>query len=226
MPDPTSIPEGQPTPDPTPAAPDYGASPEVIQQALNMYNGLNNLDTRGQYLQQIVRPEYDGQFLRGLTEQPEQPDPWAQFDPEPQYDQEPQYEPQPFNPRDLQPVFDTQAQEIERRVFERLGQMAQDQAIVDSASSAASAAGLPASTSALIEQRVREAQRMQPNRQAGDLATEAAKALATELLQWKATPPANPAPSSSVPGGPSPDTLQKPRTAAEALEYSRQVLNP
>lgn len=218
------VPEGQPPAEPTP---DFGgASPEEISQALNMYRGLNNLDTRGQYLQQIVRPEYDGQFLRQVTAEPEQPaDPWQQFEPaQEEYYEEPVA--QAFDPRSLQPVFDQYGNQIEKRIFDRLGEMAQDQQVKDSASQAVQQANLPPAMSALIEQRVRDAQRLQPNRMASDLASEAAKQIAVELSQWQATPPAQPAPQGSVPGGPSPDTLQRPRTVDEALEYSRQVLNP
>lgn len=232
MPD---MPEGAPVPDPTPA-PDYGASPDEITQALDMYRGLNNLDTRGQYLQNIVRPEYDSQFLRQTfqpQEQQAQQDPWAEYNQqfaEPQYEE--QYEPQApaFDPTTLpqylQPVLENNAAEVERRVFERLNQMAADQHLKDSAAEAVRANNLPPATAALIEQRVREQSQLHPNRQAAELAREQAQALATELLQWKATPPATPPPSSAVPGGPSPDTLQKPRTMEEALEYSKQVLNP
>jgi len=227
--------EGAPAPDPTP---DYGgASQDEITQALDMFRGLNNLDTRGQYLEKVVRPEYDGQFLRQMGQpaeaEAEPNDPWAtyneQYNEQAQYE-EPQYEQPQFDPSTLpqmlQPVLDTNAQEIERRVFERLGQMAQDQSIRDSSESAAKFNNLPPSTAALIEQQVRAQQQMNPNRQAGELAKEAAAALATELLQWKATPPPTPPPSSAVPSGPSPDTLQKPRTVEEAMEHSRMTLNP
>lgn len=234
MPD-IPTPDGAPAPEPTPA-PDFGgASPEVISQALDLYNGLNNLDTRGQYLQQVVRPEYDGQFLRQMA-QPEAEqaeDPWAAYNQqyaEPEYEQ--QYEPQApaFDPTTLpqmlEPRFEAERERIVKEVFGQLNQMAQDQAVRDSAGEAARAMNLPPAMSSLIEQQVREQQQLHPNRQASDLAREAATALSTQLLQWKATPPANPAPTSAVPGGPAPDTLQKPRTIEEAMEYSKQVLNP
>lgn len=228
MTDPTNAPapEGQqPAPEPTPA-PDFGGrSPEQIQQALNLYEGLHNLDTRGQFLQQIVRPDIDGQFLRQMVQpQEEEADPWQSFE-QPEYEQE--YEqPAVFDPRQLEPVFDQYGQRIEQKIMGQLQQMALDQQVRESAASASQQAGLPPVAAQLIEQRVREQQALQPNRQASDLAAEAARDLYNQFAQWQAQPPANPAPSNSVPTGPSPDTLQKPKTIEEALEYSKQVLNP
>lgn len=222
MTDPTNAPEGQPVVDPSP---DFGgASPEEITQALNMYRGLNNLDTRGQYLQQIVRPEYDSQFLRQVTSDPPAPtSPWETLgEPEPEYYEEPPA----FDPRSLEPVFDSYKQQIEQSIFDRLGQMAQEQTLSESATAAVQSAKLPEALTPLIKQRVQEAQRLQPNRQASDLAAEAARQLQVELAGFQAAPPATPTPATAIPSGPSPDTLQKPKTVAEALEYSRQVLNP
>lgn len=210
MPNPITPPEVTPAP-----TPDYGgASAEEVQQALNMYRGLNNLDTRGEYLQRVIRPEYDGQFIRQMVE-PAAPaaDPWAQVAPEdePEYEYEPQA-PEPFNPRSLEPVFGHYAEQTEQRIFERLGQMAQENAVKESSASAASASGLPPQVAGLIEQQVREAQRLQPNRMASDLATEAARALATSLAQWQATPSATPAPTAAVPSGPVPSTREVPKS--------------
>lgn len=212
-----------------PSTPDFGASPEEIQQALNMYRGLNNLDTRGETLQRIVRPDYDGHVLRQIVE-PEQPagDPWDNFaEPEPMgyaadgtpvFAEPPvQYggyqQPQGFDPRSLQPVFDQYGNQIKNDIFEQLGQMAQEQAFKDSAAQAAGAAGLPPTVAGLIEQRVREAQRMSPNRQIGDIANEVARSVQTELLQWKATPPEGGAlGGGAAPAGPVPSTREVPKS--------------
>lgn len=230
MPDLPEFPEGQAPAAPESATPDYGADPETIQNALNMYRGLNNLDTRGEYLQRIVRPEYDGQFLRQMVEpqQQEPADPWGHVEQYEEQYEEPAYQEQGINPQDLRqtldPVFQGYGEQVEQRIFERLGQMAHEQAIKESAQSAAQQAGLPARFASAIEHEVQQAARMQPNRQPAELAQEIATAYRTELAQIAATPPAQRPPAGSVPSGPAPDSLQKPRTLEEALEYSKHVL--
>jgi hypothetical protein len=230
MTDPTGFPEGQAPAAPEPAPHDYGADPETIQRALEQYNQLNNLDTRSQALQQIIRPDYDGQVLRGFIEPqqaPQQADPWGHLSQEEAYE-EPTYEQPGIDPADLRqtldPVFQGYSEQVEQRIFERLAGMAQDQAVKESASAATRQAGLPARFSAAIEHEVREATRLQPNRQPAEIAAEIATAYRNELAAIAATPPAARPPAGSVPSGPSPDTLQKPRTMEEALEYSKQVL--
>lgn len=230
MTDPTNAPEGQPPAAPVaPAAPDYGASPEVIQQALNLYNGLNNLDTRGQYLQQVVRPDIDGQFIRQMVE-PQQPapDPYAQFMPQ-EYITDEQYMPQeqqfapyapPFDPHDF---AQTLKQDVSKTIFDQLGEMAQQQQVTESAKQAAQSAGIPESLASMIEARVRDAQKLQPNRQIGELANEHAKAIAAELMAWKATPAETPPPASAPPSGPAPSLDEGPKDLND-IDYWQQRL--
>lgn len=233
MTDPTNAPapEGQVPPAPAEAPPapalDFGGrSPEQIQKAIDLYEGLHDLDRRGTYLQQIVRPDIDGQFLqRVMQPQQEQEDPYAPFYAEEQPEEEQYYEPQApaFDPRQYAEIIKN---DVTQSVMGQLQQMALDQQVKESASSAVQQVGLPPASAPLVEQYVREQQRLQPNRQASDLAAEAARNLYTQFAQWQAAPPAAPAPTGQVPSGPAPDTLQKPRTIEEALEYSKQVLNP
>lgn len=228
MTDPTNAPapEGQVPPAPeAPPAPDFGGrSPEQIQKAIDLYEGLHDLDRRGTYLQQIVRPDIDGQFLQRVMQPQEPDDPYASFYGEAEAEEEQYYEPQApaFDPREYAEVIKN---DVTQTVMGQLQQMALDQQVKESSSAAVAQVGLPPAASPLVEQYVRDQQRLQPNRQASDLAAEAARNLHTQFAQWQATPPAAPAPS-APPSGPAPDTLQKPRTIEEAMEYSRQVLNP
>jgi hypothetical protein len=231
MTDPTNAPppEGQqPVGPEAPAAPDYGAPPEVIQEALSVYRDLNNLDTRHQRLSQIVRPDIDGQFLRSLGEPQQQEDPYAQFygEQQPQYQQEqyePQYEPEvpQFDPRQFADVVGSQ---VEQRIMAQLGQMAQEQAVRDAASSAVQQAGVPADFAEMIEVQVKSQMQLQPNRMPGDLAREAAERLKSTISSWAAQPAENPAPTTPPPSGPAPSLDQRPKDFDDMARYAQERL--
>lgn len=249
MPDePTTPPEGQAASDWS-AFTEAGITPDRAQEVVQAYQAmqdLNNLDKRPQALQQLVRPDLDGQILRQMigAEQPApepEPNPWERFAPaEPQpigydaagnpvFDQPPgQYEPQGFDPRSLQPVFDQYGNQVEerayRRVMDDLQKMAVDQNVRDSASSAATAAGLPGSLSGMIEQQVREQMRLQPNRQAADLAADAARSISAELMAWRAAPAENPPPTGAVPSGPAPSLDERPKDFNDAARIMAERL--
>lgn len=223
-----------------PSGPDWSAFEQAgitpdnigdVQNALNLARGLQNLDTRHQYLQQIVRPDIDGNFLRQVVQPPEEHDPWQALEPQYGYEQpEQQYEQPVFDPRSLQPVFEGYGEQlrnqIRQEIMGELQGMAQEQAVKDASARAAQQANIPAEFAEMVEFRVKSAQQMYPNRQVDDLAREVADQLHRSIAQYQASPPANQAPSGSVPAGPIPDTLQRPRSMEEAMEYSRQVLNP
>lgn len=228
MTDPTNAPapEGQePTPAPeAPSTPDYGLSPEELQNAANLYRGLNNLDTRGQYIQQVVRPDIDGQFLRGMFEpqQQEQQDPWQQFTGEPEYE-EPEYQPA-FDPDMLRQAVRAEIEQGQQQMWGQLQEMAVNQQITESAAQATQAANLPSFLSGSIEQQVRQQHQLQPNRQFGDIANEVAQKYARELAQYQAAPPATPAPQGQVPGGPAPSQQERPTDWKSMIEYAQQNL--
>jgi hypothetical protein len=231
MPDPNvpegGVPDGSPE---APALPDYGAPPEVIQEALSVYRDLNNLDTRHQRLQQIVRPDIDGQFLRQLGEPQQQADPYEQFyagqeQPDPYGNpQEPQYyEPQApvFDPRDF---ASTVKEDIRREIFGELGEMAQQQAVKDAAQSAVRDAGLPPELSEMIEFRVAAQAKLQPTRQPGDLAREIGNQLKATLSGWAAAPSASPAPSAPLPSGPAPSLQERPSSFEDLARIAAENL--
>lgn len=219
-----------------PSGPDWSAFEQAgitpdsfgdVQNALNLARGLQNLDTRHQYLQQIVRPDIDGNFLRQVVQPQEEQDPWQALEPQYEYEQPEQ---PVFDPRSLQPVFEGYGEQlrnqIRQEIMGELQGMAQEQAVKDASARASQQANIPAEFSEMVEFRVKAAQQMYPNRQVDDIAREVAESLQRTFAQYQAAPPATPAPSGSVPAGPMPDTLQRPRTIEEAMEYSKQVLNP
>ena len=233
-------PTQQPAEAPEPAAPSWeafeqaGITPdqfEKVQQAVSMYDGLQNLDTRSQALGKIINPQYDGQFLRSMVEGEQEPaDPWAHLrggeQPEPEYGYEP--EPQGFDPsvlpEVLDPVLQQYGQQIEQRVFAQLNQMAAEQHIKETATSALQSANLPATFASLVEQQIRQQQQLNPTRQAGDIAREAAAALQREIMQYQAAPPANPQPAGQVPSGPAPTLDRAPGNFDElAKEMARRL---
>lgn len=222
--DPTIQPEAAPEP----SGPDWSAFEQAgitpdrldeVQNAVNMARGLQNLDTRGQYLQQIVNPQYDGQFLRQIVEGPQEPpDPWAHLrgDDAPDDDtyayepQAPAFDPSVL-PEVLDPVLQQYGQQIEQRVFERLNGMAAEQHVKETSTSAVKSAGLPPEMAEMVEMRVRQVQQTQPQRQAGDIANEVASQLKSSLMGWAAAPPANPAPTTPVPQGQVPSQREVPK---------------
>lgn len=228
--------EQQPEAAPPPASDDYGLNPDQLRQAASLYKGLNDLDRRHTVLREVLRPDVDGQLLRSYGQEQEQQnqefDPFQRFqggdedgefyDPNEQYYQEPQAE--PFDPRQLQPVFEDYGTQIEQRIFTRLGEMAQQQQLSDSADAALSERKLPAALKGVIEQRARDAQRLHPNRQIRDLANEAADALQREIESHYAAPPASPPPASGPPPpGPSPDPGgEVPQSFEDMVRYAQE----
>jgi hypothetical protein len=232
MPDPNvpegGVPDGPPE---APALPDYGAPPEVIQEALSVYRDLNNLDTRHQRLQQIVRPDIDGQFLRQLGEPQQEQDPWAHLRGQEEYEDpyaQPQYEQPQFDPRMLpdmlDPVLQSRDQQIEERIFSRLGQMAQDQVVKEASESAVRDSGLPPELAEMVEFRVKAQAQLQPNRQPADLAREIGNQLKAQLSAWAAAPSASPAPSAPLPSGPAPSLDQRPKDFDEMARMAAERL--
>lgn len=239
---PAPEPAGEPSGEAAPEGPDLtwaqGLDQERVQRAMNLYDGIHNLDTREQYLGQVLGPhdpwvrreEQAGEDYGSVYQQPPEPQPvgyTAAGEPvyEQPYQEQQEYQPQQIDPEALYATF-------EQRFFGKLGEMAQVQEIKQAADAAVQAANLPPATVALVEQRVNEATRLYPHRQAGDLAREAAQAIATEFAQWQARPPAAPAPQGQVPGGPEPTMVTRPgsnprtpeEAVAQAMEYSKQVL--
>jgi hypothetical protein len=234
MPDPNvpegGVPDGPPE---APALPDYGAPPEVIQEALSVYRDLNNLDTRHQRLQQIVRPDIDGQFLRQLGEPQQETDPWAHLRGQEEYEdpygnqyeapQQPQFDPRML-PEVLDPVLQQYTQQSEQRIFERLGQMAQEQVVKDAAQSAVSEAGLPPELAEMVEFRVKAQSQLQPNRQPAEIAREVGNQLKATLSGWAAAPSANPAPSAPLPSGPAPSLQERPSSFEDLARIAAENL--
>ncbi len=234
MPDP-NLPEGEaPAAPKAPAVPDYGAPPEVIQEALSVYNDLNNLDRRHQRLQQIVRPDIDGQFLRQMGEPAQEPqDPWAHLRGQEEYEdpygnqyeapQQPQFDPRML-PEVLDPVLQQYTQQSEQRIFERLGQMAQEQVVRDAAQSAVSESGLPPELAEMVEFRVKAQAQLQPNRQPADLAKEIGNQLKAQLSAWAAAPSANAGPSAPIPSGPAPSLQEMPKSFEDLARIQAENL--
>jgi hypothetical protein len=230
-------------PEPTP---DFGASPEEIQQALDTYRGLNNLDTRSEYLSKIVRPDIDTHFIQQFNQpqQEEEPDYFESFAPEqelmgydaqgqPVYGQPPVPQ-QGFDPRSLAPVFDqfgehTRQQAVQEAlaIFEkRQMEQAREQGISQGVSSAAAEHGLSDFAKGVVEQMTRATVQSQPNRAPADIAKDMAKAYlddaAQRFVQNGGVPPVQGAP---VPGGPIPGD-SAPKSFKEAMEQSLTGLNP
>lgn len=215
-----------------PPAPDWsafeqaGITPDKAEraiQAMRMYEGLQNLDTRQQYLEQIIRPEMDG----WVRPEPSEPDPWEQFSP-PETDQQTGA----FDPRALAPVFEQFEQRVEQRLMSQWEQRQQqqmfEQNFANAVSSAAAKHGLSEIERGAVEMATWRAAQTAQNRPLADLADEYAKqviqASQQRFVQSQGGQPPVAAPQ--VPGGPIPSTDQRPKTDQEALEYSMRVLNP
>lgn len=252
MSEPTIPTEGQPS-EPAPQQPEYGASPEEIQSALALQRGLNNLDTRSQYLQQVVRPDLDGQFLRqaiGQTEeQPESASPFEEvYGPQPQVigfnpDGTPVFD-QPYNPQQqqgfdpytLEPVLDQWGKTVEQHAVEqatkaveqRLLAQASEAAVNSGVDAAAKKHNLDAEDRQVVDYLTREA--MKTDRAApADIADRVATSfLQRQAQRFVAQGGALPTPDApAAPSGPVP-AEGKPRTEAEAIAWSRRpgVLGP
>jgi len=220
-------PEGAP-PAPEPTGPDWtafekaGITPDKadeVRQAYDLYRGLQNLDTRGQYLQQIVRPGIDDQTIQSLYgDQTEEQDPWAGVFGEEEEPPEPQ-----FDPRALPGVFEQYEQRIleraEQTIMGKLTQMAQVQEFESSAQAAVQAHGLPQSDAMWLRGQVEQMARQYPNRQPREIANEIAQARKTELLQWLGQAQAPPAPASGPTGGPVPAPTQPPQPGEDPGSY-------
>ena len=201
-----------------PSGPDWSAFEQAgitpdkadeVRQAYDLYRGLQNLDTRGQYLQQIVRPDIDAQVIQNVFGEPEEEhDPWAQV-----FGQEEPDEPQ-FDPRALPQVFDQYKEslrdELKREIFGELSQMAMSQEFDSSAQTAVQQHGLPPSDAQFIRSQVEQVARQYPNRQPREIADEIARQRKTELMQWAGAPAATPAPAGGPQGGPAPAPTQPP----------------
>lgn len=234
MPNPNHDPDtGQFTSPPQePAAPDYssfaqaGITPEMLDEitnARNLYQGLNNLNTRQQYLDQLIQP-FDG-YSRA---QAEQQDPWAGYaddgEDEGYYEPQPQ-QPPPFDPRSLQPVFEGYGEQIEQRIMGRLTSMARDQAIEDATAGAVREAGLPPSFSRAIQAEVDQVTNQYANRQPADVAREVAARFKADIAAYHA---ASAAPPAQTPGPPPADAPvpgdAEPKTWEDAMRWSRDNL--
>lgn len=238
MPNPNHDPEtGQftnpPTPEPA-AGPDWssfeqaGITPDnahEVQQALNLYRGVNNLDTRQQYLDQLIRPGLDP----WSKAQAEQQDPWSamQGDDEGEYEYEQPQAPA-FDPRQLTPVFEGYAERIERGIFEKLGAMAQRQALEDAATQALTKHGLPADLAPGLQQEVEQITRQYSNRQPGEVAEQLAAQKKQKLMEWANANVGRPSQQGAPPpaGAPTPSGDGPPRTDEEAMRRSMEMLDP
>lgn len=202
---------------PEPSGPDWSAFEQAgitpdkadeVRRAYEMFQGIQNLDTRGQYLQQIIRPGIDDQVIQSLYGEPEeQEDIYA-----PLYGQEEPEQPQ-FDPTALPQVLESYKQslrdELKKEIYGELGQMAAQQEYENSASTAVQAHGLPPSDAQFIRAQVEQLARQYPNRQPRDIADEIARARKNELMQWAGQPPAAQTPA-APPGGPTPSPTQPP----------------
>ena len=245
MPDP-EIPMGGDAP-----APEVQPDP-TDQQARALYDGLQNLDRRAETLGQVLRPGQDlppgmdWQQARALlfsqAAQPEEeyePDVFdEQFGPEPNllgYDQmgEPVYdqpvENTPFDPRSLAPVFDTYTEHAKYEAVEAakqwLGEQMRDQALSQGVQQAATEHKLNDFDRGIVENLTRQAVQQQPNRAPADVANDVAKQYIDNMnrrfVEQSGAPVARP----GAPGGPAPGE-ERPKTEAEAMEWSRRMLTP
>lgn len=239
---------------PEQSVPDYGgASPEEIQNALNMARGLSNLDTRHDVLGKLVRPDVDAQFLRSQFA-PAEEEPEADFDPfaevygeqppnllgydqqtgQPIYGNQPQFQEPAFDPRSLAPVFDqfgehTRQQAVQEalQIFEqRQMEQAREQGISQGVSAAVQTHGLSDFGKGIVEAMTRQAVAQNPNKAPGDIANEMAKAYLDDSAQrFVANGGVPPVQGAAPPGGPIPGDAA-PKTFKDALEQSYQGLNP
>lgn len=238
---------------PGPEAPAPEAAPDpTMEQARALYDGLQNLDRRGETLAQVLRPGQDlppgmdwnqaraALFAMQQAEPEPEADPFDQFGAGPQivgynpdgtpvFDQ-PYQEPAAFDPRDLQPVFESYGQHIEERAFNRAQQwfmqQAQEQGVRAGIEQAATKHQLSDFAKGVVEAMTKQASASQPNRAPGEIADEMAKMYledANRRFVAQGGAPAPPRPG--VPSGPVPGE-QRPTTDAEALEWSRRTLSP
>ncbi len=247
MPDPAS----DLTPGAEPAAPAPPADP-TLDQARALYGGLNNLDTRAEYIGKTLIPGQD--LPTGMTwdqaraalfamqqPEPDEPDdPWEQlapqvpepqflgFDPQgqPVYDQQQYAQPAPFDPRSLQPVFESQREQLKAELMRDLqqqqAQQAWDQNLSQGVQSAATEHKLSDFARAAVEAATRSAAQQQPNRAPSEIAKEMAEQYVADAnARFVAAGGVPPAPPGQVPNGPVPSE-QRPRTTAEALEWSNR----
>lgn len=215
-------------PAPEPQGPDWSAfekagitpdKADEVRQAYDLYRGLQNLDTRGQYLQQIVRPDIDAQTINTVFgAEEDQDDPWA-----PVFGQDDEPEQPQFDPRALPQVFEEYEQRIlaqaEQNIMSKLTQMAQGQEFDNSAQMAVQAHNLPPSDAQFIRAQVEQMARQYPNRQPREIADEIARARKNELMQWAGQPAAAPAPPAGPAGGPAPAAVQPPQPGDDPGSY-------
>lgn len=223
-------------------APDYGgATPEEIQNALNIARGLSNLDTRHDVLGKLVRDDVDAQFLRSkFGGEPEEPrtDPIEEiYGPQPQilgydaqgqpvYDQPVgQYQPEAFDPRSLAPVFDAYGQEIEQRVLAKaveqvrgeMLQQASQQALTTGVQQAVTKHGLSEFDQSVVNTMADAAMKNGDRRSPAEIADAIALQLVGSRNQQFVNQGGVPVQSgSAAPGGPVPGE-STPRSIEEAL---------
>lgn len=244
----TPDPEGQAPAPPSPWAPfeQAGITPDKAEEVVEAYKtiqGLGNLDTRQQYLDRLINPQYDPYVKRGQEEPAEEEsDPFEQV-----YGEEPQivgYQPdgtpvfdQPFeqqqapgfDPRTLAPVFDTYTQHAKNEAVEAakawLGEQMRDQALTQGVQHAAAEHKLNDFDRGIVENLTRQAVSQQPNRAPADIANDVAKQYVDNMNRRFVEQSGAPVERPGAPGGPAPGE-ERPKTEAEAMEWSRRTLTP
>lgn len=222
-------------------------SAQEPNQAQLLYDNLQNLDRRGEALNQLIVPGQDlppgmsWDDVRSLAwgqsqnQEPEyQPDPYESFAPQqPQflgYDQQgqpvfdqPQQNEQ-FDPRSLMPVFEHNNAQVRQEIMQEIQQQQQayafDQNLSEGVDAAAREYGLSDFAKSTITAMARNAAQSQTNIAPAQIAQQIAKQYVTDANERFVKDGGVPTPpNGQIPGGPVPGE-KRPTTEAEALEWS------
>jgi hypothetical protein len=244
----------------TPDAPGLESAPEpaapaVDPRAAQLWDGLNDLDRRPDVLEQVLRPGQD--LPPGMTWQQARAALWAQqaqpeveesdpfdeiYGPEPQlvgydaqgqpvFDQQYQQQ-QPFNPRDLQPVFDQFGQQITKNAVEQAKaeiqqmfvQQAQEQALNTGLQQASSKHNLTEFDQTVVRSLTQQAQQQGDRRAPSEIADSVAQQyLAAANQRFVAQGGVAPVQGQAAPSGMVPGEQQL-KTDADAIAFSRSAL--